>query len=84
MPGLVENAPPRSGGSHRTGATCTGNADHRIAGEPADPIARLTRPTPEDIRPSGRTVKGGTVPVEDLTMAYIKEGDEEVLKLFGL
>lgn len=48
------------------------------------PIARLTRPTPEDIRPSGRTVRGGTVPVDDLTMAYIKEGDEEVLKLFGL
>ena len=48
------------------------------------PIARLTHPTPEDIRPSGRTVWGGTVPVEDLTMEYIKEGDEEVLKLFGL
>ena len=47
------------------------------------PIARLTHPKSEGIRPS-RPPAERTVPPERLTMEYIKKGDEEVLELFGL
>ena len=47
------------------------------------PIARLTHPNTEGVA-SHRLPTERTVPPERLTMEYIKEGDEEVMKLFGL